>query len=102
MEVLKFDAFKVCSGPASFRMDCSIPSANMVFMQSAVDLTFWAQLNNLKLQTWRLSEEPVQIHGVLLKTHLEAFVEPICAHPASVVHAVPPGTSRLLLTSGLT
>ena len=100
MEVLKFDAFKVCSYPASVHMECSTPNTDMMFMQSAVDLTFWAQLNDLKLQTWRLSEDPIQIHGVLLRTHFAAFVEPIYARLGRVVPRCPPRTSTLLLTSG--
>ena len=79
MEVLKFDAFKVCSDPATIHINCTSPDTGMMSMQSAVDLTFWAQLNDLKLQTWRLSEEPVPIHGVLLRTHLGAFSEPVHA-----------------------
>ena len=101
MEVLKFDAFKVCSGPASFHMDCSTPSTDMMFMQSAVDLTFWAQLNDLKLQTWRLSEEPVHIHGVLLRTHLGALIS-LSLHTRGLwCTSVPGGTSRMLLASGI-
>lgn len=34
--------------------------------QSAVDVAFWAKLGSLKLNTLRLSEEPVTVHGALV------------------------------------
>lgn len=32
-------------------------------MQSAVDVAFWSELGDLKLNAWRLSEEKVNLQG---------------------------------------
>jgi len=32
-------------------------------LQSAVDMAFWSELGDLKLNTWRLSEEKVNLQG---------------------------------------
>ncbi len=49
-----------------------------VVLQSAVDVAFWSELGDLKLNTWRLSEELVNLQGVAkLRTTIEDPISPI-------------------------
>lgn len=42
----------------------------MQHVQSAVDVAFWSELGDLKLNTWRLSEEKVNLQGISLRVKL--------------------------------
>lgn len=41
-------------------------------VQSGVDIAFWSELSDLKLNVWRLSEEKVNMQGVLSITYYVA------------------------------
>ena len=42
--------------------------------QSAVDVPFWTELGDLKLNTWRLSEEPVNLQGTTVRKKFQYVV----------------------------
>ena len=41
-------------------VDCTLA------FQSAVDIAFWSELSDLKLNVWRLSEERINLQGTLV------------------------------------
>ncbi len=68
MEVLRFQAINVRAvlrpGGAAVIENRLVSIGSGVAAQSAVDTTFWAELQRLKLGELRLSERPLPLQGV--------------------------------------
>lgn len=72
MDVLRFQAINVSAIlqiMQFFRAEVHADLSRDVATQSAVDTTFWAELQRLKLGELRLSERPLALQGAPLRTY---------------------------------
>jgi len=79
-----------CIGPRATHADVDAA-------QSAVEVAFWEELGALKLNTLRLSEEPVAVHGAALCSSARSLLPCCCSlQPSESCAARPPPSLRLL------